>query len=120
MSIKTKFPTKPQVIPGYPTYYANPVTGLIQNIETGTFLKSFGKYYNTVNMVNGKGKRKTLLVARVLALTFIPNPKHYPNVLHLNGNTKDDSLSNLRWGSQRDVLVKTIRLRNKYTPAENA
>jgi hypothetical protein len=120
MSIKTKFPTKPQLIPGYPSYTANPVTGLIQNIETGTFLQSFGKYYNKVNIVDSKGKRKTALVARLLALTHIPNPKHYPNVLHLNGQTKDDRLGNLRWGSARDVVVKTIRLKNKYTPAENA
>jgi hypothetical protein len=114
MSIKTKFPTKPQLIPGYPSYTANPVTGLIQNIETGTFLQSFGKYYNKVNIVDSKGKRKTALVARLLALTHIPNPNNYPNVLHVNGQTKDDSLSNLKFGTARDVVIKTIRLKNNY------
>jgi hypothetical protein len=112
MQNKIKSPTKPAVIPEYPGYTVDPITREIQNTETGTIVKTNGKGQKKVNLLHASGKRKLVLVSRIMGKTFLPNPKNHPNVLHMNGDTLDDSLQNLKWGTQRDVLVKTIRLRN--------
>jgi hypothetical protein len=39
---------------------------------------------------------------RLLALAFLPNPDNLPTVDHINIDSTDDSLENLRWASQSD------------------
>jgi len=113
MQIKKQFPSKPQVIHNYPSYIVFP-TREIQNTETGTFIKASGKTNKKVNLQDAKGKRRMVLISRIMATAFIPNPKNLPCVLHCNGNSTDDALSNLKWGTQRDVLINALRVKNKY------
>ncbi|BEJ53978.1 hypothetical protein LBSG162_23490 [Lentilactobacillus buchneri subsp. silagei] len=46
-------------------------------------------------MVHGKNRR--LYVHRVVAQTFIPNPNHYEQVNHIDGNKANNAFSNLEW-----------------------
>ena len=46
------------------------------------------------------GKQKTVKIHRLLAETFLLNPDNLEMVDHKNQNTKDNSLSNLRWASR--------------------
>lgn len=43
------------------------------------------------------GKSKTLLVHRLVALHFIPNPDNKPAVNHLDSNVFNNHASNLEW-----------------------
>lgn len=75
-------------------------TGEIKSKKTGKILKqkldkgnsllvnlSFGKKYN----------QKYFIVARLVAEAFIPNPDNLPWVKHIDGNTINNNVNNLKW-----------------------
>lgn len=45
------------------------------------------------------GKHVQLLVHRMVAITFIPNPHEYPEINHLDNNPKNNVVFNLEWCS---------------------
>lgn len=47
-----------------------------------------------------EGERKTYSVHRLVALAFIPNPENLPEVDHIDRNTRNNCVSNLRWVSK--------------------
>ena len=47
-----------------------------------------------------KGARKTYIVSRLVAKSFIPNPDNLPEVNHINENKLDNRACNLEWCSR--------------------
>lgn len=67
--------------------------------------------------LNKNGKGKKLLVHRLVAKAFIPNPNNYKMVNHKNQNPKDNCVKNLEWcnvqynntyGDKIQKMCKTI------------
>ena len=83
---------------------------------------SLGKNgYYTVSLHNpATQKRKKLLVHRIVAQTFIPNPDIKSVVDHINTNKTDNRVENLRWVTHREnnlnsiTLSKTKKARRAY------
>ena len=62
----------------------------------------------------GKNKvscQSTKFFHRLVALAFIPNPKKYKLVLHVNDDTTNYLIENLKWGTQRHNMKGKIKRR---------
>lgn len=85
-----------------PTSYVITKDGQIRNLKNNYILKPYLlATYPTVNLrINGKQKNKA--VHRLVAETWIPNPKKLPLVDHINGDRTDFNIKNLRWVTHKE------------------
>lgn len=90
-------------IPGFESLYEISEHGLIKSIglkRRKVILKSRidrAGYY-TVRLTRN-GKTETHFLHRLIAKAYIPNPENKPWVNHLNGDKKDNSITNLEWST---------------------
>ena len=63
-----------------------------------------GKGYYTVDIMIGDRKKK-IMVHRMVAKLFIPNPEGKLCVDHINRNQLDNSISNLRWATHQENMM---------------
>ena len=69
--------------------------------------------YLSVGLSMGaRGQRKTVMVHRLVAEAFIPNPDNLPWVQHKDGNTIDNHVDNLEWA----VHKKSIKDEGTLSP----
>jgi len=77
-------------------------TGKIFSLIRNRFLKPCNnRGYLVVNMTNST-KQTLLRVSRILGLLFVPNPENKPEVDHINNNSLDNRLVNLRWADSTE------------------
>lgn len=65
--------------------------------------------YLVVTLINDKGKRKTYRVNRLVANAFLPNPQNLPDVCHLNEDSFDNRLVNLKWSTHKENVNGSLR-----------
>jgi len=56
------------------------------------------KNYYLIRM-SKDGIQKAMLLHRIVAKTFLPNPNNYPIVMHLDDNGFNNKVENLKWGT---------------------
>lgn len=74
--------------------------------------------YSIVQLTNKNGRRP-YKVHRLVAKTFIPNPKNKPTVNHINGNKEDNRVENLEWATIAENQKHAYRTGIKNTSGEN-
>lgn len=60
--------------------------------------------YKFLRLVGDTGTVHSLLVHRIVATVFLPNPKGLTQVNHIDGDKHNNQLSNLEWVSAKDNL----------------
>ena len=53
--------------------------------------------YLSVELFDENGKSKRLLIHRLVAMAYIPNPENLPQVNHIDENPLNNAVSNLEW-----------------------
>ena len=89
-------------VPGSDGLYEVSSYGIVRNKRTGRILSpclNTGGYYRFAMYIGGKSK--SVLLHRVLAMNFIPNPNGYPEINHIDSDRKNDSLDNLEWCTRK-------------------
>lgn len=101
-------------IDGYEGRYQITSWGRVYSVDKGKFLtqKVHDKGYMRVDLFDGCGKRKHFKVHRLVAKAFIPNPKHRPQVNHIDGNKQNNSITNLEWVTDEENKAHQTMMRN--------
>jgi hypothetical protein len=68
--------------------------------------------YLNVNLHQNGGK-KTVLVHRIVAETFVLNPYNKPQVNHLDGNRSNNRIGNLEWATASENILHAYRVLGK-------
>lgn len=89
-------------------------------------LKRHKRGYVLAHICTEKGK-KWMLVHRLVALLFIPNPDHKPQVNHIDGDKTNNNVENLEWVTnvknrqhavEHNLIAKGEALSKKLTLAD--
>ena len=99
----------------------HPVKGIKKGKIKGQYLNRVG-YAMTVLVKNEK--RKYVLIHRLVAKAFIPNPENKPQVDHINGVKSDNRVENLRWATAKEnknnEVTKKLLKGKKHTEETKA
>ena len=95
-------------VQGYEGLYQISNLGRVK--RNGTILhQSLNTYgYCQVSLCNN-GDIKNHLVHRLVANEFLPNPERHPQVNHIDGNKKNNAVTNLEWCTQAENNNHAIR-----------
>lgn len=108
-------------IPGFKGYFVSP-NGDVYSNKSGQMkrLKPFldgRKKYLLIGLIDDSGQRKKVLVHRIVAICYIPNPDNLPEVNHKDRNTQNPCKENLEWCTRKDNLADSYEtmspIRNK-------
>lgn len=70
------------------------------------------KGYHRVALYNGNGQEH-ILVARLVAAAFIPNPNKKTQVDHIDNNKDNNTSSNLRWVTSHENMTNPISIERR-------
>lgn len=115
---------KPVIYKGIKTNYDISNRGgiLINNISKQVLKPYFDKDGYLMVSISVGINRVTCSIHRLVAMTFIPNPEHKPEVNHIDGNKQNNDVSNLEWVTRKENMDHAIRtgLTNPIGEANNA
>lgn len=91
----------------------------LTNNKNGYFISSYARFKNTKGHIitdykHSSGykrlsiQRKTILLHRLVAITFIPNLENKEQVNHIDGNKLNNKLENLEWVTNKENQIHKI------------
>lgn len=84
-------------VDGFPRYLVDEIGNVYSTISNKYIKTSITRGgYKTVELFNENGSKR-MLVHRLVAKAFIPNPNNYPQVNHIDENPSNNCVDNLEW-----------------------
>lgn len=97
----------------YPNYYISKCGSIYsKNIDLILIQNKNNRGYPRIRLFNDK-KYQDLLISRLVAETFIPNPKNKPQVNHIDGNPMNNHIDNLEWNTKSENMKHSFRVLNR-------
>lgn len=92
-------------VEGFPMYYVTR-DGKVYSLFSHKFLRSNIQRngYHTVELFNENGSKR-VLIHRLVAKAYVPNPNCYPVVNHLDESKDNNNAENLEWTTHRANLM---------------
>lgn len=83
--------------------------GRLFDLENGVFKHTHTNSNGYLHyIISNEGKYKYVLVHRLIAKNFIPNPENKPCIDHINTIKTDNRLENLKWCTQQENMNNPI------------
>lgn len=76
--------------------------GRLDNRKGKQLRPSVDKYGYERVVLTKDGIRKTYSVHKLVALAFIPNPENKTTINHMDGNKRNNNVSNLEWATEKE------------------
>lgn len=114
--LETSFPGEAfKIVPGYENYAVSNYGRIMRmtygpQTEPGRIKKpqvNSKNGYCHVKMTGSEGK-KSMLLHRLVAKAFIPNPNGYREIDHIDRNKENNHVDNLRWCTRRENLTNMV------------
>ena len=108
-------------IENFPDYYVSTEGDIYSTKKSKTLIKlkpwidSKGKYLQ-IGLINSEGKRIKMLIHRIVASAFIPNPNNLPEINHKDKNTQRNCVENLEWCTRKYNVYDSY---NTLSPKRN-
>lgn len=102
IAIKAGVP-KLRPIPNWDGYYASQDGRIVSTRTNGirVLKPHMHKGYLRLYLFKSVEYRKAKFVHRLVAQAYIPNPHHYPEVNHIDGDRENNNVTNLEWCTKR-------------------
>ena len=83
--------------------------GRLDNRKGKQLRPSVDKYGYERVVLTKDGIRKTYSVHKLVALAFIPNPENKTTINHIDGNKRNNNVSNLEWATHKEQKTHEIK-----------
>lgn len=102
-----------KTIPGFSRYLISKSGDVWTKIYKKIMKQKIDRYgYPVISLINDQGIKKYPPIHRLVALTYIPNPYDLGQINHIDGNKRNNNVSNLEWITVG--FFKVVRKISKY------
>ena len=116
-------PTEYKKLEGFDYEYFITKDGRVWSNNRKNGIERFMKQYEMDGYLNvglyKDGKQKKFRVHRLVAQAFITNLENKPYINHIDGDRKNNCVSNLEWCTQRENVIHAIHTLNKWSNTDS-